>query len=150
MFIETDLETVLRLLDKLTSDSQARWGTMSPQAMVEHLTDTLNIAMGKVEYPLSIPEDKVAKSQAFILSDHELPRDFQAVFAPANAELRNEELELAVDEFVDAFIAMEDLFERKPELTTVHPHFGSLNFELWQRLNAKHLTHHFKQFGIID
>ena len=56
---------------------------------------------------------------------------------------------MAVDEFIETFLYFEEIYEMNPELTEIHPFYGPLNYEQWQKLNAKHLTHHFKQFELI-
>ena len=58
-FIEIDISEIIPKLDKLTSETKPLWGDMSAQRMVEHLTDTLKIASGKIKFPLEIPEDKI-------------------------------------------------------------------------------------------
>jgi hypothetical protein len=71
-------------------------------------------------------------------------------FAPENIPLRNEELELAIDEFVETWLDFEAMYESDPTLKHSHPFYGPLDFEQWKRLHAKHLTHHFMQFGLLE
>jgi hypothetical protein len=47
------------------------------------------------------------------------------------------------------YLHFEELFENNPDLKTLHPYYGLLNAEGWQKLNHKHFTHHFTQFGLI-
>jgi hypothetical protein len=148
-FIQTDLETILNYLNALSPDSQARWGTMSAQRMVEHLTDSLRIATGKNPQTLLVPEEKLDKMLAFLESDKPMAKDVQVPFARPEMELRHEEIELAVDEFVEEWLEFEELYESNPEHREIHPYYGPLNKVQWERLNAKHLTHHFEQFGLI-
>lgn len=149
MFIETDLETVLSHLNKLKAETKPVWGKMSAQRMVEHLTDTIRIATGENPQELIIPEDKVERMVAFLYSDKPMAQDMQVPFAKEGTPLRNEELELAIDEFVDVYLEFQELFAQNPELKTVHAYYGPLDYEQWDLLNKKHLTHHFTQFGII-
>jgi oxepin-CoA hydrolase/3-oxo-5,6-dehydrosuberyl-CoA semialdehyde dehydrogenase len=149
MFIETDLETVLSHLNKLTSETKPAWGKMSAQRMVEHLTDTIQIATGEAPQTLIIPEDKVERMVAFLYTDKPMAQDMQVPFAKEGTPLRHEELELAIDEFVENYLEFQELFAQNPDLTTVHAYYGPLNYEQWDLLNKKHLTHHFTQFGIL-
>ena len=149
MFIETDLETVLSHLNKLTPEKKPAWGKMSAQRMVEHLTDTLRIATGENPQELIIPEEKVERMVAFLYTDRPMAQNIEVPFARENTPLRNEELELAIDEFVDVYLEFQELFAGNPELKTVHAYYGPLNYEQWDLLNKKHLTHHFTQFGIL-
>ncbi len=148
-FIEPNLETILPILEKLTQDKKPLWGKMSAQRMVEHLTDTLKIATGEGPQELVIEEDKITRMLAFLDSDKEMAQNITVPFADENEVLRHEEIELAIDEFIETFLYFEEIYEINSELTEIHPFYGPLNFEQWQKLNAKHLTHHFKQFELL-
>ena len=78
-----------------------------------------------------------------------MPRDLEVPFALKDTKLRNEELELAIDEFVDEWLEFEALFGEDPSRTELHPYYGQINYEQWLRLHQKHLTHHFEQFGLL-
>lgn len=149
MFVDTELEVVLPIFDKLTESTPALWGTMSAQRMVEHLVDVIRIATGENPQALLIDEEKLPSMLRFLESDKPMAREIQVPFATSEMPLRHEEIELAIDEYIDAYLAFEELYESNPELTHVHPYYGPLNFDQWKRLHAKHLTHHFNQFGLI-
>lgn len=150
MFVTPNLETVLPLLEKLEASTAPLWGTLTAQGMVEHLTDTINLANGNAPFPrLVIPEEKVESMQRFLQSDKEMMRNVEVPFAPKERVLRHDELELSIDELVDAWMQFEEHFEGNPTKTENHPFYGQLNFEQWIALHKKHLTHHFKQFGLI-
>jgi hypothetical protein len=144
-----NLENVIETLNALEAKKKPVWGTMSAQRMVEHLTDTLGIANGKNPQTLLIPEDKVERMQAFLETDKPMARGIIVPFASKEAKLRNEDLELAVDEFVDEWLFFEERFEENPDLKEVHSFYGAINFDQWRKLNDKHLNHHFEQFGLI-
>lgn len=149
MFIQTDLETILSYLNKLTVETKPIWGKMSAQHMVEHLSDVLRMAMEQPKMELLIPEDRIEKMQAFLESDKPMAQNIEVPFASANNPLRNEELELAIDEFIDVFLEFEEYFESDTNRKTLHSYYGMLNHQQWNRLNSKHFTHHFTQFGLI-
>ncbi len=148
-FIDADLETALQLLNKLDKDDKPLWGTMSAQRMVEHLTDTIRLACGEGNFQLEIPEEKVERAQSFLASEHPMPKNFVATFAPEDAQLRNEDFDLAIDEFSQAWIAFEEYYEEHPDAVNIHPNFGKLSYKQWIRIHSKHLTHHLQQFGIL-
>lgn len=150
MFITPDLETVLPLLEKLSPNKKPSWGSLTAQGMVEHLTDSINLANGKNPFTtLLIPEEKVESMQRFLESDKEMMRNIEVPFAPKERVIRNEEIDLAVDELVDAWMQFEEHFEGSLTKTENHPFYGQLNYEQWLALHKKHLTHHFKQFELI-
>ena len=149
MFIETDIETLLPYFEKLKPETKPLWGSMSAQRMVEHLTDTLRIATGENPQALEIPEDRIPRMVAFLDSDKPMAQGIVVPFAPAGEPLRHEEIELAVDEYIETWLDMEALYENNPGLTHPHPFYGPLNFDQWKRLHSKHLTHHLTQFGLL-
>ena len=148
-FIEPKLDVILEKLNGLSSDKKPLWGNMSAQRMVEHLSESLEVSSGDKEIHLQIPEDKIEGALKHLNSDQPMPRNFKADYAPENVPLRHSEIELAVDELVQKWLDYEAKFENNPELKTLHPIYGNLDFEQWQRMHAKHFTHHFEQFGLI-
>lgn len=149
MFVDTELEVVLPIFDKLTETTPALWGSMSSQRMVEHLVDVIRIATGESPQGLLIDEEKLPSMLRFLESDKPMAKEIQVPFATADMPLRNEELALAIDEYTEAWISFEELYETNTDLTHVHPYYGPLNYVQWKRLHAKHLTHHFQQFGLL-
>jgi hypothetical protein len=149
-FIEPDLSEFLILLEKLTIDSKPTWGKMSAQRMVEHLTDGIRMSMGEGDFHLEIPEDRVSKMVLFLESDKPMAQNIQVSFATPEMELRTLDLDDAIDEFTLAWVDFEELYEYNPSFTALHPYYGDLNYEQWQRLHSKHFTHHFSQFGLIQ
>lgn len=148
-FIQPDLETILFHLNKLDASSEPLWGQMSAQRMIEHLSDSLQMAIGVGEYQLLIPEEKIEKMQGILASEIPMPKEFKVPFAPEQYTLRNEEIELAIDELVDNWIAFEEYYEINTEAKHLHPFYGELGKESWNRIHSKHFTHHFEQFGLI-
>lgn len=148
-FVNCDLESFLSVLSKLEETSRPKWGNMSAQRMVEHLTDGINMSMGIGDFQLEIPEDRVSKMVQFLDSDKPMAQNIQVSFAKPDTPLRNVDLEEAIDEFTLAWVDFEELYENQPDFSALHPYYGNLNFEQWKRLHSKHFTHHFNQFGII-
>jgi len=147
-YLELDIAEIIQRLDKLRPDSKPLWGEMSAQRMVEHLTDIIKISSGKTKLPLEIPKEKIEKMQLFLESDKPMARNIEVSFAKKNEELRNEEIELAIDEFLLEWLDFEEHFALDEKRTEQHPFYGDLNYDQWCKLHAKHLTHHFEQFGI--
>lgn len=148
-FIELSTENLLKHLNKLNSETQPQWGSMTAQHMVEHLSDSIDMSMGKKFNSLEIPEDKVEKAQQFLMSDHPIPRNVKVNFVDDTPTMRNSELELAIDEFTEKWIEFEQFFEENPNATAVHPNFGELDKAKWNQTHRKHFTHHFEQFNLI-
>lgn len=147
-FIEPKIDVVLGYLNQIDQDKTPEWGTMSATRMVEHLTDTLDLALGKISVKLEIPEEKVERAQGFIWSEHPMPKNFQASFAPPTAGLRHDNIHSAIKEFQSRWEEFNEYYAQNNEITHLHPNFGNLNFSLWNRLHSKHITHHLEQFGV--
>lgn len=147
-FIEPNIEIILTHLNQLNASKKPLWGTMNAQRMVEHLTDLLLISIDN-KLNLLIKEEEIPKMQHLLESDRTMPKELEVPFADKNTPLRNDELDLAIDEMVETFLLFEEFFEKNPSTRTLHPYYGKLNFSQWKRLHSKHITHHFEQFGLI-
>lgn len=147
---EFELEYLLTKLESLEATTTPTWGEMSAQRMVEHLCDALYMSCGIGTFELEVPEDRIEKMQLFLASDKPMAQNIRVSFAKAETPLRNENMELALDEFATAFVDFMETFEENPSFTALHPFYGVLDYEKWNQLHAKHFAHHFKQFELID
>lgn len=145
-----NLENALAHFNQLTPNTKPLWGSMNAIGMVEHLTDSLHLAQGKLHgIKLEIPEDKVPRAKGFLQSEHPLPRNYKAPYGDVDSDNRNETLAEAIEEFKTHWGAFEKYYEDNPGIQHLHPSFGELNKEEWLQLHSKHLTHHFQQFVLI-
>ena len=138
-------------LKKLTPDTPAQFGIMSSQHMVEHLTVTVKIAYNRIKIPDFEPSEKqLVQKRALLDTDMAFPK---GVVAPGLKvgdliPLRSVDLDEAKQLLVASIIAYNSFFESSPDIKTVHPRFGKLNYLEWERFHPKHFEHHFKQFNI--
>lgn len=146
-FLEADLHQILPLLKQLSADERPLWGSMSAQRMVEHLSDTIDLSLGKINAKLELPEDKVERAQAFLASEHPMPRNFEVSFATKDTPVRNDDLDSAIQEFVEKWNEFEGYYKLNPDKTHLHPNFGILKKDQWTRIHRKHISHHLAQFG---
>ncbi|AXJ01097.1 oxepin-CoA hydrolase / 3-oxo-5,6-dehydrosuberyl-CoA semialdehyde dehydrogenase [Cyclonatronum proteinivorum] len=144
------LHELAQHIDKLQADTQPRWGKMTAQHMVEHLTSTLLLATGKNDVKVYTPQNQLAQMRAFLMSDKPIPR---GVVSPAVGselpKLRNESFEAAVSEFKAELSDFVAYYEANPEAVHINPAFGELSFPEWEQFMKKHFTHHFEQFGLL-
>ena len=148
-FVQADLCAFLEILENLEKKKSASWGKMTPQRMIEHLSDCIYMSCGIGNHELLIPEEKIKGMQAFLISDKEMPQNIQVPFAKENTPLRNTDIELALDEFTMAWVDFEEMYSENSKKTALHPYYGNLNYEQWLLLHSKHFTHHFSQFGLV-
>lgn len=149
-FIKADLCAFLDVISNLKENQKPVWGKMSAQRMIEHLTDSIRMSCGLENNELQIPEEKIERMQAFLLSDKPMAQNIQVSFAKENTQLRNSDMELAIDEFTTAWVDFEEMYTEDNKKIELHPHYGNLNYKLWLCLHSKHFTHHFNQFGLIQ
>ena len=148
-FVKADLCAFLEILENLDENKVASWGKMTPQRMLEHLSDGIFMSCGMGNHELLISEEKIKGMQAFLVSDKEMLQNIQVPFAKENTPLRNSDIELALDEFTMALVDFEEMYSEDPKKTALHPYYGNLNYEQWLLLHSKHFTHHFTKFGLM-
>jgi oxepin-CoA hydrolase/3-oxo-5,6-dehydrosuberyl-CoA semialdehyde dehydrogenase len=141
------------LLEKLSENTPAKWGKMNAQQMVEHAASFYDVSSGKLQFNLVTPEEHLPKYKEFLLSDKAFKENTKAPVSVIGEEplpVKYSSLEEAIKVLrssVDSFIAY---FTKNPGHTTTHPVFGPLNFNEWILLHHKHMTHHARQFGLMD
>ena len=145
-----NLETMLSALSRLSNSNKPLWGKMNAQEMVEHLSDMLMMSRGTGNFTIDVDAETIARRQQLLLYDKEMAKNIAVPFTKELIELRNDELELAVDEFTDEWLNFIELYENNPDASVVHPYYGALDFNLWLKMHDKHFMHHFKQFGLIE
>jgi hydroxymethylglutaryl-CoA reductase len=145
-----ELETMLSILNGLSSSKTPLWGKMNAQEMVEHLSDMLMMSRGTGNFSIDVDAETIARRQQFLSSDKEMAKNIAVPFTKEIIELRHDELELALDEFAEEWINFTEYYENNPSASVIHPYYGDLDFNLWLKMHDKHFMHHFKQFGLIE
>lgn len=135
-------------LNKLTGDSKAKFGVMSPQHMLEHMIKTVKISTKVYGEVPETPTDAQKGFRKFMYSDMPFPEPKSD--ASKLEDLRLGSLEEAKQALLDAVKGFYQKFEENPELKPFNPTFGQLKKEDLEVFHAKHLKHHFNQFGLLD
>ncbi len=141
------------LLEKLAPDTPANWGVMNAQQMTEHVRDFFNISSEKVKMELLTPQEHLPKYIEFLYSDKAFRENTKApesILGKEGLPLRQPDLATAKAKLNDSVNDFIDYFKNDPEIKTMHPVFGPLNFEQWVRLHHKHVMHHLRQFGLVE
>jgi oxepin-CoA hydrolase/3-oxo-5,6-dehydrosuberyl-CoA semialdehyde dehydrogenase len=136
-------EILLQRLQKLSLQSEAKFGILTPQHMVEHLIITVKLSSGRIPIPSFEPNEKqLARKQALLFTDMPFPQGVKAPGLPDTLlELRYPDLETAKSALIAGYDAYQLLYKENPT------GFGLLNYEEWERFHAKHIDHHLGQFG---
>jgi len=146
-FISPTLDNLVDRLKQLNPEATALWGQMSLLRMIEHLTDSVQLSIGRHSFELEIPEQNIERAQQFLISEHPMPKEFAVKFATPEMGTRNTSIDAAIEEFKVAWNLFEVHYAENPQQKTLHPNFGELNYTQWLRLHSKHITHHLSQFG---
>ena len=143
-----DAKQIEKELKNLGNDTPSLFGIMTPQHMVEHLTVTVKISYNRIKIPeFELSEKQKFQKSALLDSPMEFP---VGVKAPGLKHeelmpLRSSNLEEAKQQLISSLVAYNSFFELDPNATTVHPRFGLLKYEVWQRFHPKHFKHKLKQ-----
>jgi len=146
-FLKNDL---VPLLQKLQPDSKGLWGTMGSQQMIEHMTDAVKMANGKLQLPKVNEGERLEKFRQFMNSEIPFGKNIKNPFlGETGLPLRKPDLAAAIaklqSELDDFFLA----FEKNPALRTSNPFFGELDYAENIQLLHKHAEHHARQFGLL-
>jgi hydroxymethylglutaryl-CoA reductase len=137
-------------LSKLNTASKPNFGSMNAQQMIEHVSAVTQIANGNWVVHTFVSDEKTARRKPFLNTDAELQTGFKASFlAEEPNELKFSSIQEAIDDLLDQVALFVKVFTDDDKRTVVHPFFGELDFDYWQKFQVKHFTHHFKQFGLV-
>lgn len=143
-------ENYIPALKKLQGNEIGAWGVLSPQGMIEHMTDSIGIAHGRIKQPLQTPEPLLEKVRSFALSDKEFkPNTKNVLMSDTPEPLRNPTISAAVAELENEIAIFMEFYKTNPEKKVLNPFFGEFNYEQWLHLLHKHAVHHLKQFNLI-
>jgi len=130
-------------LARLTPDSRARWGKMSVDQMLWHVNQAMGVPLGEV-----VPDDIGAPLPKVLIKFLvlNLPWVKGAPTNPAFVPKRQYdfEAERARCRLLIGKITARPIDGAWP----FHPVFGTMSGRDVSKLHAKHLDHHFSQFGV--
>lgn len=138
------------LLQKLKGDEKGNWGVLSPQGMVEHMTDSIGIAWGRIPEKLHTAPELLERMRTFALSDKEFkPGTKNALMSETPAPLRKANMQEAIEELREEINHFVAYYRAHPAAVITNPFFGDFNYEQWLHLLHKHAVHHLKQFNLV-
>ncbi len=152
-FIQVDRSNIEGYLAGLKEDAKPKWGTMTPQHMVEHIEKTIRIGAGQIQnFEIATPEKYLERVQEMIYNHKQMPKDVYHPLMKEGAleDLVHEDLATAKGKLIDAYDEFEAYFKENPDAVTKNAVFGEMNKFEWDLLNVKHLNHHLTQFGLLD
>ncbi len=146
-FLKSDFTTLLR---GLKGDEKGIWGRMNSQQMVEHFTDAVKNASGKLILPVVNEGERLQKSREFLMSEIPFKENINNPLVPENGmPLRQPDIAAAINKLQTELDYFFEAFTVKPELKTGNAFFGELDYQMNIQLLHKHAMHHLRQFGLV-
>ena len=152
VFVEMTSEKINECLGKLTENSKSKWGSLTPQHMVEHLEYTYRIASGEIQdFEIATPEKILEKVHSTLYNYDKMPREYDFPLREKSkmSELKHPDLEMAKEKLLEAREEYLQYFKDNPDAKTKNVVFGELNKFEWYLMERKHLNHHFEQFKLL-
>ena len=137
-------QQIIERINKLTPDTERKWGKMNVSQMLAHLQLPLEVAYGtRTVKPNFFMKLIVPFFKKSLYDDtpwkQNLPTDKSYIMTGEVKNFETEKIKLVglIEKFSES--AIKDL---------THPVFGKMTLEQWSRSAWKHLDHHLKQFGV--
>jgi Protein of unknown function (DUF1569) len=142
---DVERTAICQRIGSVTSASVPRWGQMDAKAMLTHLKQSAQMALG--ELPVASKSKRlfqVFPIKHLILHVVPFPKG-----APTAPELLVPDA-AAVDAIRSELVSLVERIGAGPRegYGPVHPLFGKLSFREWGVATYKHTDHHLRQFGV--
>ncbi len=142
-------EEFTKALASLDADTPPKWGKMSVQQMIEHMSDYVRIANGRTPMKTITPEENIPKMQGFLESEKPMRENTPNPLLPdVPPPVRHSIKEAAIAELQGEIVHFFAVHEQEAGRATPNPFFGTLSFDQQVQLLYKHSTHHLRQFGV--
>lgn len=152
-FLDLKFNTVRKLLNGLSENSEKKFGIMSPQMMVEHLEEVVRKGFENTDAKdfEQIPEEQTEKLQDWLYTNMKIRPGAQYPLLKEGETpvLRHKNLDMAKEALLNSLKEFQIYYRENPHAQHYHTKFGMLNKEMWELFQRKHFTHHFEQFGLI-
>lgn len=152
-FLDLKFNTVRKLLNGLSENSEKKFGIMSPQMMVEHLEEVVRKGFENTDAKdfEQIPEEQIEKLQDWLYTNNKIRPGAQYPLLKEGETpvLRHKNLDMAKEALLNSLKEFQIYYRENPHAQHYHTKFGMLNKEMWELFQRKHFTHHFEQFGLI-
>ncbi len=147
VFLKEDCDKFIARINELKIDSQPLWGKMAVDQMLAHSNVTYEMVYDNIHPKPNVLMKFLLRLLAKnkVVSETPYPRHLST--APQFIIKGDCNFESEKDRLISYIVKTQELgekeFEGKESLS-----FGKLNAREWNNMFAKHLDHHFKQFGV--
>jgi oxepin-CoA hydrolase/3-oxo-5,6-dehydrosuberyl-CoA semialdehyde dehydrogenase len=137
-------------IDDLPERTVPLWGKMTAHNMIEHLIWTFECSIGAIELPCRTPENLLERVKKFLYDNRPTPQNFKNPLLGDNPlPNRYPSYSEAKKVLLKDVLAFNGQINGHPGAVHIHPVFGPLGVEEWQRSHYKHCYHHLLQFGML-
>lgn len=144
------LKEVPPLLKELKHDTLPNFGLMTPQHMVEHLTQVVKTSVKRYGEPTGEPTKRQLGFKKFIEGGAILkhyPSDKTKADLPP---LKYDSLEEAIIQIPVAVERFYNHYTAHPDFKAYNPFLGELGFEELELFHYQHYRYHLWQFGLLE
>jgi hypothetical protein len=143
-------QELIPLLEQLSDNEVGLWGVLSPQGMIEHLSDSVGYAYGRLKYEKVVtPPEYLERSRAFVLSDKPFKQNTKnALMSDEPLPLRLGSMTEAIEELRSEIKAFTDFYASHSGHKELNAFFGEFNYDEQVHLLHKHAWHHLTQFNL--
>lgn len=144
------LDQLTSRLERITANSERRWGTLTAPEMLCHLGDASDGVLGRRVTPGSVPGRPLPLPLKWLLLYSAIPFpkgvETRPGVNPRKEGTRPADFERDLARAIDGLRA---LAVAAPEsLPPTHFRFGTMSRTAWHRWAYKHVDHHLRQFGV--
>lgn len=144
IYNKEDNDLILVRINKLTPQTKAVWGKMTVDQMCKHCNEAIIVAFGENEIKVNF----FLRLLGRLLKNKVFNSEFQKNSPTAKEFVFAEQydFEKAQKELINNFAR----FAAGPDniKLKVHPFWGPMSYEDWDKLMWKHVDHHLRQFGV--
>ncbi len=144
---KSTIDKLIARVNKISEDKQPLWGKMTAYQMLKHCAESEKINLGEKKYKRLFIGKIFGKMALKEIVKDDLPGKKNARTHPALVIKDHGDVELQKQLLIA-------LLNKYPGRTAndfkdiVHPFFGRMSFENWDRLIYKHMDHHLRQFDV--
>lgn len=136
------------IIASLPPDTTPRWGKMNLQQMVEHMTDSIQIATEKIKPNYHQTTEVTEKMKSFMMSEKPFRENTpNPLMSETPLPTRFDKLQDSLDELQAEIDLFAKHFQDDQQKMVKNPFFGELTGTEWTHLLHKHAMHHLSQFG---
>ncbi len=145
------LDSILpRAVSEITENTAPAWGNMSARHVIEHLTWTFRISSGQYAVPCNLPPRIVERARRYLYDEKMASRNFKnPLLGEHPPGFVTHDFSVAQSDFLRELKIYFAYFKQNPDAIPVHPVFGPIGAEEWDRSHYKHCYHHLYQLGAI-